>query len=208
MSIFLAFTLGACADFSLEADNSGFGGSDTGKDQAEDGDGTDTAGSDSDNYVAAWYTLGATLAITGGLPATDGAEVRFVLGDSSLNRQDCDPLDTTTLLVVDPPVEGTFAQWSLTVPTETGCAARELVLPSALSIAITPLDPEVRAQLGSVELEDQAPHLWGASFAADGGEFHAFGYAEGAADADASVAPPDGTYVMEPLLLQPVPVAE
>lgn len=204
MPILLFLAASGCTDFALEAAEGATGARDTGTGEAADG-GADSANDDADNYVAAWYTLAASLQIAEGIPTTNGAIVRFVLGDAALVRQDCAPLELVSLVVTDPPAETFYAQWSLDVPAETGCVATDLALPLTLGIALGPLDPEVRAQLGTVGLDQEASHLWGASFSADGGALLPFGYASAAIDADASVAPTDGTYVLEPLLLQPVP---
>lgn len=207
MSTFLILFAAGCEDFSLEqALDNASGAADTAA--SDDGDETDDSGGASDAFIAAWYTFAARFDIVGGEPTTDNASVRFVLGDAALVRQDCDDLDLASLVVADPPASGFYAQWTLTVPADVGCSAEPFETPATVSLAIGPLDPEVRAQLGTVGLDQEASHLWGASFSADGSALAPFAYVQGAADADASSALVDGTYVVEPLLLQPVAAAE
>lgn len=207
MFIFYILGFTGCTDSALSATEGATDASDTAGSDSDDST-NDTAAEDNSDYEAAWFTLGATLTISGGIATAAGSSVHFVLGDPDLVRLDCDDLALDTLATVEPPTEPYYAQWSLTVPADDGCGGVNATLPASLSIAMGELDPEVRAQLGTVGLDQEASHLYGAFFGADGGPFLPFGYAQGAADADASAAPTDGSYVMEPLLLQPVTPAE
>jgi hypothetical protein len=198
----------ACHEFNLNAEDAATGASDTGAEEFDTDGGSDTANSDNEPYVAVWYSIAARLNILDGYAGLSDAEVRFALGDAGLARQDCAPLDLSGLSIVETPTSGQYHQWNLTVPADTGCDAEGLVLPDSVGIGIGPLDPEVRAQLGTVGLDSEADSLWGAYFAPDAGSFVAFGYAIGAENASASGPPPDGTYLLEPLLLQRVPAAE
>lgn len=203
MFVFLIFGFTGCAENNLAAMDAATGASDSGNSESDDGT-NDTGEADNSDYEAAWYTVGATLAISGGVATAAGSGVHFVLGDTDLVRLDCDELVLDTLETVEPPTEPYYAQWSLTVPADDGCGGVNATLPSSLSIAMGPLDPEVRAQLGTVGLDQESAHLYGAFFAANGGTIVPFGYAQGAIETDASAAPADGNYVLEPLLLQPV----
>jgi hypothetical protein len=102
-----------------------------------------------------------------------------------------------------------YAWWTFSVPDGGNCGDAEVVAPASLGMGIGPLDPEVRARLGTVDLDGEADQLWGGWLAAEEGEPSAFGYAQpstGGISADAP--PPDGTYTLEPLLLHPLPLAE
>jgi hypothetical protein len=201
-------TLLACEDFALEASKATDGAADT----AGGGDADNGADSgkpeDGPTYEAAWYSVEGSASVADGTAALEGFELRFALADVDLVRLDCDFLSLSDLAVSETPPEGMYAWWTFTVPANPGCEAENLQLPESLGVGLGPLDPEVRARLGTVDKDGVADELWGAWFSANNEDPVAFGYAEGTLGGPADVAPPDDSYALVPLLLQPVPASE
>ncbi|GDX78490.1 hypothetical protein LBMAG42_03010 [Deltaproteobacteria bacterium] len=197
-----------CTDSALSTDFAG-----NGSDTAAEADSNDS-GQDEDSAdelpTAAWYSLQGTVAIRDGAAAAEGLSLHFVLADAALNAWDCAEMEVSSLQVVDPPPPDLgvelHAWWTLTVPQDTSC--RETGLPLELGFGIGELSPEVRARLGTVDLEDAAERLYGAWMVADGAEPFPFGYAEGAAVESTDGPPPDGVYALEPLLVVALPPEE
>jgi hypothetical protein len=200
--MFSLILLAACADYALEADQGG--GT---KDSAVSGDGSDTSadtGQIDSPANPAWYAVRATVPLVGGAPDPTGASISVEVVDEDLVRIDCDvELDPAEISAAEAPDADVYAWWSLPVtPFEEACTT----LPTTLELGLGALDPEVRAQLGSVDLEDEADMLWGAWMRADGGELWAVGYARGTIASDGlPPAPPDDVYTLVPLFLAPLP---
>ncbi len=208
LPLFLAFGATGCADMALVANDAGGYGSDTAQEShgVDSGDDADTA---DELPVAAWYSLEGAVVIREGLPVTDELRLHFLLADAALHPWTCADMELSSLQVAEPPTSEDvelYAWWTLTVPTDASC--RETGLPRELGFGIGELSPEVRARLGTVDLEDAADRLYGAWLVADGGEPFPFGYAEGAMVEAADGPPPDDTYALEPLLVVELPPEE
>lgn len=209
MFVFLTLPLSlGCQDMNLSADFAG-GGSDSGT-EADSNDSGEDADTADDLPAAAWYSLQGSVTIRDGLPATEGISLHFVLADASLSAWNCTEMDLSGLQIVDPAPQDLgvelHAWWTLTVPQDMSC--RETGLPLALGFGVGELSPEVRARLGTVDLEDAADRLYGAWMVTDGAEPFPFGYAEGDAVESTEGPPPDGAYALEPLLVVELPVEE
>lgn len=198
----LVLFLSACSDNSIS------GNAGDPKDTASDGTGVDDTANDSgaieDPATPAWYAVNAVVALSSGAPDPATATIEVEVVDEDLVRIDCTvPLDPAALTGAEAPSDEIYTWWTLTVaPLEEPCTT----LPTTIELGLGALDPEVRARLGSVDLDDAADRLWGAWMRVDGGDLWATGYAAAASDPDtAAVPPPDDVYTLVPLFLVPLP---
>lgn len=205
--------LSACTDYAVKdgAPTSAF---DTAQEDgaSDSGDVQDTA--PDDTFEATWLTLGAVARVEGALAVADGAVANFTLADADLAARTCDPVVGEGFVPSTPPSLGEDASlqvwWSMEAVTASGCTKWDYS--GAIGFGIGTLDPEVRARLGTVDLEAEADTLLGAWFslgsATGSGPYIApfpFGYArlsDGTAG-DGLLA--DGEYTLTPLLLVAVP---
>ncbi len=188
-----------CTDMALNAKEAADATSDSGtSDEADaDTDADTDADADSD-FIPEWYSLAAVATVDGGVAGS--LEPRFVIGSSDLERRDCGVMAPSDLAATAPSSESIYTYWTFTVPTDNGCDG-VAGTPARLGVGIGVLDPEVRARLGTVDLDGVADELWGAWLIADDNVPFPFGYAQGAGGAPADGPPPDGSYTLEPLLL-------
>ncbi len=198
-----ALTFG-CTENPLDA---GFVEGPTKQETADDG-GTDDTSID-EAFVAAWYTLEASVVVEDGAGSITDATVELVTVDEGLVR---DPapcaLDLAEFSVVPPPSGDAelMAWWSLSVQADDTCVPDGV--PAILGFGLGKLDVEVRARLGTVNLEDQEGELYGAWLSADeGATLFPFGYATAPEDMT-DLALPDGAYALKPLLLLALPAPE
>ena len=197
----LVLLLSACSDNAIS------GNADP-KDTATDGTGGDDTAEDTgsieDPATPAWYAVNAVVTLTGGAPDPSTASVEVEVVDEDLVRIDCTvALDPSALTGAAVPSDDVYTWWTLPVtPLEDPCTT----LPTTIELGLGTLDPEVRARLGSVDLDDVAEQLWGAWMRVDGGDLWATRYATAASGPDAaSMPPPDDTYTLVPLFLVPLP---
>ena len=205
--------LSACADYAVKdgAPTSAF---DTAQEDgaADSGDVQDTAADDT--FEATWLTLDAVARVEGALAVADGATASFTLADADLTARDCDPVDGEGFAPSAPPVLEDDATlqvwWSMDAVTGSGCTKWDYT--GAIGFGIGTLDPEVRARLGTVNLEDEADTLLGAWFSlgsvTGGGPYVApfpFGYAQRSDGTPSDGTLTDGEYTLTPLLLVAVP---
>lgn len=198
----LVLLLSACSDSSLAVKDDGS------KDTANAGtDSWDTEGDTGqidDPATPAWYTVNAVVALAAGAPDPSTAMIEIEVVDEDLVRIDCSvALDPAELSGDQVPNEDIYTWWALPVtPLEDPCTT----LPTTLELGLGTLDAEVRARLGTVDLEDSAGQLWGAWMRVDGGDLWAIGYASAASDPEeATMPPPDDVYTVVPLFLAPLP---
>ncbi len=183
----------------LSAKEAGDATADTASDDENDADADADTDTDADtDYIAEWYSLAAAASVDAGVAAA--LEPRFVIGSTELERRDCEAMAPADLAATAPTSESIYTYWTFTVPAHNGCEG-VTGTPARLGIGIGVLDPEVRARLGTVDLDGQADELWGAWLVADDNEPFPFGYAQGAGGVVADGPPPDGSYTLEPLLL-------
>ena len=194
--------LSACADYDLaaEADNTAAPIDDDTGDSSDD----DTA----PEAVPAWYVVRAELTILGGVAVADGAAVQVDVVDADLERVDCSfELPVTGLSAPEIAPAETGVWWELPVDApEDACAE----LPSVLTLGVAELHVDVRARLGTVNLDEVADSLFGAWMLVEGAtEPSVYGYAGSASDLAgddiATLPPPDGTYTLAPLYLLELP---
>lgn len=198
----LVLLFAACADYAMSGDAS------DPKDTANDGTGVDDTAADTgvieDPATPAWYAVNAVVALSSGVPDPSTATLEVEVVDEDLVRIDCTvALDPSVLGGAEPPSDQIYTWWTLAVtPLEDPCTT----LPTTIELGLGTLDPEVRARLGSVDLDDAADRLWGTWMRVDGGDLWATGYATAASDPDtATMPPPDDTYTLVPLFLVPLP---
>lgn len=197
----------ACAD---EASMVG-GKFEAGGDTATPDDSLDTADqADSgaeDTFVPTRMSFEATATIAGGVPTLEGLSAHFLLADATGARTTCADIDLTDAAVTDPPTPDSGAElhawWTVSDAAASGC--EEWPLSASLGFGLGELDPNVRAYLGTVNLEDRADELFGAWFTFGGVGSTVtpfpFGYAD-VVDPVATDAPlPDGHYTLSPLLV-------
>lgn len=188
-----------CSDMALSAKEAAGGASDTATSDEGDADADADADTDADtDFIPEWYSLAAVATVDAGAAAS--LEPRFVIGSSELERRDCTVMVPADLAASTPPSESIYTYWTLTVPADNGCDGMTGT-PARLGVGIGVLDPEVRARLGTVDLDGVADELWGAWLIADDNEPFPFGYAQGVGGDPADGPPPDGSYTLEPLLL-------
>lgn len=158
--------------------------------------------------VPTWYVVRAELTILGGLAVADGAAVQIDVVDADLERIDCTfALPVTDLRVPAAPPAEAGVWWELPVEAPEDACAR---LPGTLTLGVSELHPDVRARLGTVNLDDVADSLYGAWILVEGAtEPSVYGYAGTAVDLAgddvAALPPPDGTYTLAPLYLLELP---
>ncbi len=172
--------------------------------------GTDDTATD-ETFVAAWYTLEADVVVADGAGSTTDAAVELVAVDAELavDERPCS-LDLSSLAVAPSPTDaenaGLLAWWTVGVPGGDDCVPDGV--PATLGFGIGQLDVEVRARLGTVDLEDEAEDLYGAWLSADdGATVFPFGYTTAPADVS-DVALASGAYALRPLLLLALPAPE
>lgn len=202
-----------CADYAFKegAPTSAF---DTAQEDgsADSADVPDTAADDA--FEATWLTLDAVARVEGALAVADGAVARFTLADADLAARECDPVIGEGFAPNTPPVLDGDASlqvwWSMDAATDSGCTKWDYS--GAIGFGIGTLDPEVRARLGTVNLEDEADTLLGAWFslgtATGSGPYVApfpFGYARRSDGTPGDGTLGDGEYTLTPLLLVAVP---
>jgi hypothetical protein len=201
-----------CADYNASLAPGGAKAEDTSNADigGDSGETEDTAPDEA--FVPAWVTLSAEVAVSGGVAAPEPTAASFLLADEVGEHDTCDPLATDNFALTEPPLltdtEAASAWWSAASIPASGCRAWTFTGPVAFGIG--PLDPNVRAYLGTVDLEDQADELFGAWFAfgaagAPTATPFAFGYAQVADRVETGSALPDGTYTLAPLLVVAVP---
>lgn len=198
----LLFSLFSCADFSLAAKNEATDGA--GNDTAREGD-ADTATDAAEDAV--WYAPAAFLSVVAGQAVTDGASVRLRLARADRTDIHCDlDLSVSGLAVATSPDPAIAFWWELPITGSGTSDCARITLPAKLGLGVGPLDPEVRARLGTVDREDEADGLSGAFARIDSGDVVAIGYA---APEDTSIEatnpPADGDYDLEPVFLLPAP---
>lgn len=201
-----------CADYNAALAPGGAKADDTSNADigGDTGDVEDTAPDDA--FVPAWVTFAAEVTVSGGVAAAEPTAANFLLADEAGEHATCDPLSPADFALAEPPLltdtDAASAWWSAASISASGCRAWAFTGPVAFGIG--PLDPNVRAYLGTVDLEDQADELFGAWFAfgADGAATatpFAFGYAQVADRVETGGALPDGTYTLSPLLVVAIP---
>ncbi len=204
-----AFAAGwmACALVACSTDNSLKASDNTGH-------WNDTAGGDSLDSDSAppaepsWFTPRAVIDVTDGVPSL--SQLTLIVVDADLVTVVCElPQDVSAAVEATSP-DASVSLW-LNVPltpTADDCAQ----LPSPIGLGIGELPADVRAQLGPSGLSDVASSLLGAFTRAPDDEtsdVSAFGYAgtpdDLAGDDVATLPPPDGQYVLNPLFLLHLP---
>lgn len=200
MILNLVLLFGACVDSALNANKGAV------EDPTFSGDTAVTDGDSAPTTFPAWYAVSAELTVAKGVATVDAASVTMEVVDSDLEGVSClVELSTDELVAGAPNQYGVELWWDLPVSATDSCA----VLPVSLSLGIGALDSDVRARLGTAELEDVADSLYGAYLRADGGDVWSFGYAGTAADLAgdgvAELPPPDGAYLLAPLYLAALP---
>jgi hypothetical protein len=155
----------------------------------------------------AWYVVRAALAVIDGLPSAAGASITVDIVDEDLDRVDCS-VDLDAALVVAGPAADSSEPlwWEVPVsPATAPCAP----IPDTLALGVGALEPDIRARLGTVGVDDVADSLYGAYLRADAGETSTYGYAGTETDRQgddvATLPPPDGVYQLAPLYLLPLP---
>ncbi|MSQ03676.1 MAG: hypothetical protein EXR71_17620 [Myxococcales bacterium] len=188
----------------------GTGASETEGDSGDVGGGTEDSETDA-TFVAAWYTLEAKVVVEAGAGTTTDATVELVVVNAELvvGEEPCS-LDVSDLAIATPPSgaqnAGLLAWWTLAVQSDDDCVP--VGVPATLGFGLGRLDVEVRARLGTVNLDDEADQLYGAWLSADdGASVFPFGYAAPPAGMS-DVALPNGAYALEPLLLLALSAAE
>ncbi len=175
----------------------------------EDTAGPDTGETDADEeMVATWFTVRAEAEVAAGVPVL--TDLTFIVVDQDAFTVVCEIAGDPTMAVAVTSPDPAVAWW-ISVPVlvnEADCA----MLPPSLGLGIGELPIEVRAQLGPAGLSSVAASLFGAFGRApddSGSSVAAFGYAgtslDLAGDDVATLPPPDGLYVLNPLFLLPLP---
>ncbi len=194
--------LGACSDLSLNAKGAA---EDAGTNETGHGADMDTA---TDSAVdASWYAPAAALSVVDGAAVTADAAVRLRLADADRTDLECDlVLPVDDLVVTTSPAAAIAFWWELAISIAGASECARMSLPVQIGLGIGPLDPEVRARLGTVGREDEADGMYGAFARIDGGEVIAIGYAAPEdTSLEATDPPVDGDYELEPVFLLPAP---
>lgn len=156
----------------------------------------------------AWFTPRAVIDLTAGVMSI--SQLTLIVVDSDLVTEICDVYVDPGAGVAAAPPDPSVAVWLdvTVVSSPEDCAT----LPAALGLGIGELPGDVRAQLGPSGLEDAADSIYGAFARAPNEattEVSAFGYAGTAADLTgddlATLPPPDGQYILNPLFLLRIP---
>jgi hypothetical protein len=182
-------------------------GADTVRETDTDGSEVDTA--DDSAGPPVWYSFAAELRVEAGAASTDGAEGHVVLATAELERVDCESLPNDAVSVGTLPAVDVelYTWWEFDLAELGDCEVSGL--PARLGVGIGDLHPEIRARLGTVDREADAEFLYGAWLSADDGDtVFPFGFADAGLDTAADVAPTDGDFDLEPLLLLALPPAE
>lgn len=176
---------------------------------ASDTGGVD-AGSDDTSYVPdpAWFAPRAVVGVVEGVPALRQLLLQIV--DVDLQTVICEIVVPAESGIAAASPDPAVALWlDVTIaPQDSDCT----VPPAALGLGIGEMSGDVRAQLGPSGLADVADSIYGAFLRSPNDaetEVAAFGYAgtpeDLAGDDAATLPPPDGDYVLNPLFLSRLP---
>lgn len=202
----LIAVLAGCSENALSAKENG--SPDTGGGDVDTATADDT-GTTPPAAEPAWFALSALLPVAAAQPVTKGVTVTLSVESDPPGEPLCEV--TPTLFGVEggvPPDASIAVWWEMSLVAASPCAT----LPGRLELGIGALHPDVRARLGSLDLDVVADSLFGAYARVDGGEVYAFGYAATEAALSgtepAELPPPDGAYAVVPLYLLALPAQE
>lgn len=202
IAVALVALLPACSEDALKSTM------DTGLHEFDSG-GADSATGDTGRPAdPVWFTPRAVIDLTAGLMSI--SQLVLIVVDSDLVTEICDVhVDPAAGVAVASPDPAVAVWLDVTVSNSPEDCA---MLPAALGIGIGELPGDVRAQLGPSGLDDVADSIYGAFARAPNEattEVSAFGYAgtadDLAGDDLATLPPPDGQYILNPLFLLRIP---
>jgi hypothetical protein len=189
----------------LACSESAFRGDLNDAENAGAGDDSATQGSSSDTAQPTYWTLGASLDVTAGLPRASESAVSIELLDADSEVLCTAEIPVESAASKPAPDDAIYAWWSLTLERDEHCdAGVETVL-----LGIGEMNADVEAAIPAIGHDPAAPGLHGAYFGPDSATQWAFGIAwlqDGLASGEEIEGPPvpDGTWRVEPLYPFPI----
>jgi hypothetical protein len=200
--IFCSVVSGCSADNALKAGEDGVAFRD---DTGSVGDGADDT---ADAPQPAWFAPRAVVGVVEGVPVLRQLSLQIVDVDLQTVICQIDVPAESGVAAVSPDVSAALWLDVTIAPQQGDCT----VPPATLGLGIGEIPGDVRAQLGPSGLADVADSIYGAFSRSPNDsstEVAAFGYAgtpeDLAGDGPATLPPPDGEYVLNPLFLSRLP---
>jgi hypothetical protein len=217
--MFVLFALFALLPGCTPLDATGrFDSSDTATGSDDTADDSDTMSADSGVLPPAWYTVGATASLSGGL-LTALTVTYSILPETPSDGLICESLRAPISAVDVPSPDPTIYHWWLVeLPGDDGACEGAEVLPTTLLLGLGALHADIVAGLKDDAEQAAAGSLYGAYVATDGVQedgqaesIYVYGYAGTPADLAGETIPvaappaPDGDYTLTPVYVLKLP---